>query len=126
MWLNTFSAADEPMPHCILDCSRTIEKHANCEAIINAVHSAAAGTGLFAEGDVKVRMNLFEHYTAGGTPADFVHTIVYLLAGRTLEQRQNLSSVIVKELKQLLPDVPIISLDIREIDRATYNNRETV
>jgi 5-carboxymethyl-2-hydroxymuconate isomerase len=96
------------------------------EDIIRAVHDAADGTGLFGKGDVKVRVNLFEHYSVGGRKSDFVHTIAYILSGRTEEQRKNLSVQIVKALKGLLPEVPIISIDIREINRATYNNRNTV
>ena len=109
-----------------MDCSRSIERHARLEDIIKAVHDAADGTGLFGKGDVKVRVNLFDHYTVGGTGDDFVHTIAYLLSGRTEEQRRHLSRQIITALKALLPGVPIISIDIREINRATYNNRDTV
>ena len=114
------------MPHCILDCSRTIEKHAPLKDIIKAVHAAADGTGLFGRGDVKVRVNLYEHYTVGGTEDDFVHTVAYIMSGRTEEQRRNLSRQILTALKALLPNVRVISIDVREINRATYNNRDTV
>ena len=114
------------MPHCILDCSRTIERHAKLGDIIKAVPDAADGIGLFGKGDVKVRINLCEHYTVGGSSDDFVHTIAYIMSGRTEEQRKNLSRQIILALKPLLPDVRVISTDIREINRATYNNRNTV
>jgi 5-carboxymethyl-2-hydroxymuconate isomerase len=114
------------MPHCILDCSKTIGKHAKLDKIIKAVHDAAYGTGLFGKGDVKVRINLFDHYTVGLTQHDFVHAIAFIMAVRTEEQRKHLSTRIVKALKALLPDVPVFSLDVREINRATYNNTDTV
>ena len=114
------------MPHCILDCSQTIETHAPLETVIKTVHDAAVDSGLFGEGDVKVRANLFEHYTVGGSEKDFIHIIAYILSGRTLEQRAALSRRIIVALKDLLPEVPILSMDVREIDRAAYNNRNTV
>jgi len=114
------------MPHCIIDCSRSIERHATVGAIIKTVYDAAVGTGLFGEGDVKVRLNLFDHYTVGGTKDDFCHTIAYIMSGRTEAQRQNLSKQIIVALKALLPELRIISIDIREIRKATYNNRNTV
>ena len=119
-------AAGNFMPHCIIDCSRTIEKHASLDDIIKAVHDAADKTGLFGQGDIKVRVNRFEHYTVGGTSDDFLHMIAYIMGGRTMEQRQNLSRQIIMALKGLLPDVRVISIDVREIERATYNNRNTV
>jgi 5-carboxymethyl-2-hydroxymuconate isomerase len=114
------------MPHFILDCSRTIERHAKLDDILKVVHDTADGTGLFKPGEVKVRINLYDHYTIGGTQDDFVHTIAYIWTGRSEEQRRDLSRQIVKALKDLLPDVHIISIDIREIDRAMYNNLDTV
>lgn len=114
------------MPHCILDCSRTIERHASLDDLVRTVHDAASGTGLFGKGDIKVRVNLFDHYTVGGTRDDFVHTIAYIMGGRTEEQRKNLSARIVQALKALLPNVRILSVDVREINRATYHNRDTV
>jgi 5-carboxymethyl-2-hydroxymuconate isomerase len=114
------------MPHCILDCSSSIGRHASVQQIIKTVHDAADATGLFGAGDVKVRVNLFEHYTVGGTQDDFVHTIAYIMSGRTQEQRRDLSRRIVAALKSLLPEVRVISIDVREIDSLTYNNRYTV
>jgi 5-carboxymethyl-2-hydroxymuconate isomerase len=118
--------ARENMPHLILDCSRTIDKHASLDTLIQVVHDTAESTGLFNEGEVKVRLNLFDHYTVGGTRDDFVHIIAYIWTGRSEEQRSDLSRRIVRALKSLLPNVKIISVDIREINRATYNNLDTV
>jgi 5-carboxymethyl-2-hydroxymuconate isomerase len=114
------------MPHCVLDCSRTIERHADVTELIKVVHDAAATTGLFGPNDVKVRVNLFDHYTVGGTQNDFIHVTASILSGRSVEQRKDLSARIVRALKELLPAVPIISIDVREIERATYHNRFTV
>ena len=113
------------MPHFILDCSRSIEQYANLADILKTVHDAADGSGLFQKGEVKVRINLFEHYTTGGTQDDFIHVIGYIWTGRSLEQRSDLSKRIARALKALLPELLYISVDIREIERETYNNRDS-
>ena len=102
------------MPHCILDCSRTIERHAQLKDIIKAVYDAADGTGLFGRGDVKVRVNLYEHYTVGDTKEEFVHTVAYIMSGRTEAQRGHLSRQIITALKTLLPNVRVISIDVEK------------
>ncbi len=113
------------MPHCVLDCSRAIEKHAKLADIIKGVHDAAEGSGLFHKGTVKVRVHVYDHYTISGTADDFVHTIAYIMAGRTEEQRANLSRQILLALKALLPTVRVLTVDIREMNRATYSDRST-
>jgi len=114
------------MPHFVLDCSRTIDRYAKVDDLIKVVHDTAEGTGLFNKGEVKVRINLYDHYTVGGRQDDFVHIIAYIWTGRSEEQRSDLSRQIVKALKGILPAVRVISMDIREINRATYNNLDTV
>ena len=113
------------MPHCVLDCSRTIEKHARIADIIQRVHDAAEGTGLFHKGTIKVRVHVYDHYAVGGATDDFVHTIAYIIGGRTEEQRADLSRQILLALKALLPTVRSLTVDIREINRATYSDRST-
>jgi 5-carboxymethyl-2-hydroxymuconate isomerase len=89
--------------------------------LIKGVHDAAMGTGLFHKGTVKVRIHVCDHYTVGGTADDFVHTIAYIMVGRTEEQRANLSRQILLALQAQLPTVGILTVDIREINRATYS-----
>lgn len=113
------------MPHCVLDCSRTIEKHARLADVVKGVYDAAEGTGLFHKGTVKVRVHVCDHFNVGGTADDFVHTIAYIMAGRTEEQRANLSRQILLALKALLPTVRTLTVDVREINRATYSDRTT-
>jgi 5-carboxymethyl-2-hydroxymuconate isomerase len=114
------------MPHFILDCSHTIDRHADPDEILKSVLDAADASGLFQKGKVKVCLNLFEYYTVGGARDDFVHVIGYIWTGRSEEQRSDLSKRIVRALKTLLPAVPFLSVDIRQMERATYTNRDSV
>ncbi|MNG35778.1 hypothetical protein D3C84_1225940 [compost metagenome] len=72
-----------------------------------------------------MRLNLFEHYSVGGTREDFIHMIFYVLAGRTREQKKQLSTRIVRALVERLPSVGAISLDVRDIEREVFSNRRS-
>lgn len=114
------------MPHFIIDCSREVLTQHSPETIIQTVYDTADASGLFAKGDVKVRINPFDHYTVGGTRKDFIHILGHIMQGRTTEQKQALSASIIRALKPLFPEIPILSIDIRDIDKGSYNNKNTV
>jgi 5-carboxymethyl-2-hydroxymuconate isomerase len=42
------------------------------------------------------------------------------MQGRTQEQKKNLSERVVRALNALLPDVEIISVNVRDFEKATY------
>ena len=48
------------------------------------------------------------------------------MEGRTTSQKKNLSEKIITELKSMFPDVPIISINIRDFEKATYCNKSMV
>jgi 5-carboxymethyl-2-hydroxymuconate isomerase len=114
------------MPHLILDLSPGVLKLRSPEELIREVHDTAEASGLFAKGDIKVRIRSYEHYTAGGTQNDFLHVFGHIMQGRTVEQRKALSVSIIKRLKELLPDVPVISMNVIEFEKATYTNRTMI
>ena len=50
----------------------------------------------------------------------------YIMEGRTVDQRKALSTSIVTRLKKLLPEVPVISMNLIEFEKATYTNRTMI
>ena len=114
------------MPHFVLDCSENIIKIKSPKEIIQKVYDTADSTGLFAKGEIKVRINPFEFYTVGNTRNDFIHIFGNIMEGRTVAQKKNLSDRIIAELKSMFPDVPVISINIRDFEKATYCNRSMV
>lgn len=112
------------MPHFILDLSPGVLARRAPEELLRVVHDAADTSGLFAKGGIKVRTRAYDHYTVGDTQHDFLHVFGHIMEGRTLEQRKALSASIVKRLKELLPDVPVISMNVAEFEKASYANRE--
>lgn len=114
------------MPHFVIDCSENIIKIKSPQEIIQKVYDTAESTGLFDKGDIKVRINPFQYYNIGNTTDDFMHIFGNIMEGRTIAQKKNLSEKIVSELKSMFPDVPIISINIRDFEAATYCNKSMV
>lgn len=114
------------MPHFIIDCSEHIITMASPEDIMQNVYDVAEATQLFDKGDIKVRINPFKHYNIGNTNDDFIHIFANIMEGRTIKQKSNLSLHIVSELKQMLPEVAIISMNIRDFEKSSYCNKSMV
>ena len=114
------------MPHFVIDCSENIIKLKSQEEIIQTVYNAADSTNLFDNGDIKVRINPYKYYTIGNTQDDFIHIFANIMEGRTVSQKSNLSKEIIRELKAMFPNVPIISINIRNFEKATYCNKTMV
>ena len=114
------------MPHFVIDCSENIIKLKSPEEIIQTVYDAAESTNLFDHGDIKVRINPYKYYTIGNTKDDFIHVFANIMEGRNNNQKKDLSKKIVIELKLLFPDVPIISINIRDFEKDTYCNKSIV
>jgi len=114
------------MPHFVIDCSENIIKLKSPKEIIQKVYDTAESTNLFDKRDIKVRINPFEYYTVGNTNDDFIHIFANIMEGRSTLQKKNLSEKIVTELKLMFPEVPIISINIRDFEKATYCNKPMV
>lgn len=111
------------MPHCIIDCPVSLARQVGEHILLATVHDALDAFGVFKPGDIKVRLNTFAHYRCGDTQDDFVHVALYLFAGRSAEQQRSLASATVAALVALLPTVEALSMDVREMPKATFVNR---
>ena len=114
------------MPHFVIDCSEHVIKIKSPQEIIQKVYDTAESTSLFDKGDIKVRINPFEYYTIGNTQDDFIHIFANIMEGRTIAQKKDLSERIVTALKSMFPEVPIISINVRDFEKATYCNKSMV
>ncbi len=111
------------MPHFIIDCTENILELEMPKVIIEEVFETTFSTGLFKRNDIKVRLNPFKHSLVMGGDSDFVHVFGNIMQGRTDEQKADLSKKIVSKLNELFPDVPIVSMNIRDFERASYINK---
>jgi 5-carboxymethyl-2-hydroxymuconate isomerase len=90
------------------------------------VYDAAESTDLFGKGDIKIRINPFTYYNIGDTKNDFIHVFANIMEGRTNAEKKNLSEKVVTQPKLMFPDVSIISINIRDFEKATYCNKSMV
>jgi 5-carboxymethyl-2-hydroxymuconate isomerase len=117
------------MPHFIIDCSESILSLADPNELMRSVYAAAEVTGLFARsgvGGIKVRLHPYRHFINVEAQEHFVHVFANIMEGRTTEQKKALSENVVRTLKELLPSVEIISMNIRDFEKATYCNRAMI
>lgn len=111
------------MPHFIIDCSEDIITSIPPEEIMQAVYEVAESTRLFAENDIKVRINAYRHFKLGSDKKNFIHIFGYIMEGRTKEQRADLSIKIISRLNEMFPNISILSMNISEFEKATYCNK---
>ncbi|MBL0737487.1 5-carboxymethyl-2-hydroxymuconate Delta-isomerase [Flavobacterium sp. GN10] len=114
------------MPHFIIDCSENVLRRLAADEIMQEVFDAAFSTNLFAASETKVRINPFTYYNNGNTLDDFIHVFSYIMEGRNDEQKGNLSKVIVSKLNTLLPEIPVISINVMEFEKSNYFNKTMV
>ena len=114
------------MPHFVIDCSENVLKIKDPNLIMQVVHDTAEASGLFDKGDIKVRLNPFQYYNLGNSKDDFIHIFANIMEGRNTLQKAELSKKIVSSLKSIFPNVPIISMNIRDFEKSTYCNKSMV
>ncbi|MCO1336167.1 5-carboxymethyl-2-hydroxymuconate Delta-isomerase [Microbulbifer sp. OS29] len=114
------------MPHCVIQCPSTLLESIEIPNLLSAIHRAADQSSLFEPDDIKVRLLPVQHYLVGPTAAPFVHVECSLLSGRTTQQRQTLAQLLAKALCAAVPDVKMLSVEVREIVRAAYCNRASL
>lgn len=93
---------------------------------MQAVYDAAEATGLFAAGDIKVRLRPYQYFKLGAGKKDFIHIFGNIMEGRSAEQKANLSKKIVERLDEMFPGISILSINIREFEKATYSNKALI
>jgi len=114
------------MPHFIIDCSENILQQKSPDEIMQAVYDTAEVTGLFAQNDIKVRLRPYQYFKLGENKKDFIHIFGNIMEGRSVEQKADRSRKIIERLNELLPDISILSINIREFKKATYCNKALI
>jgi 5-carboxymethyl-2-hydroxymuconate isomerase len=114
------------MPHFIIECSENILTKKTPDEIMQAVYEVAEGTGLFVKGDIKVRINPYKYYKLGETKKEFIHIFGSIMEGRSREQKADLSKKMIERLNQLFPEIAILSMNVSEFEKDTYNNKSLI
>lgn len=87
--------------------------------------SIGASSGIMAKRDIKVRSVASDTILFGDGRQSFVHVTAMMLQGRTGAQKRTLSETLRDRLRQHLPDVESISIDIRDMDPECYRKSFT-
>ena len=111
------------MPHFVVDCTEKILELKDPKELIGEIFETAFSTGLFKRDAIKVRLNPFKYSLVLGGDSDFIHVFGNIMEGRTGEQKIFLSKEIVSKLNQLFPEVPVISINIRDFEKSSYINK---
>ncbi len=111
------------MPHLVIEYS--IEGHEPFEMteLMRALHAAAASSGVMQAADIKIRAISFDDYLVAGIRDGFCHVSVFLLEGRTPEQKLKLSESLRASLSKMMPRTKSLSVDIRDMDSFAYKKR---
>lgn len=107
------------MPHCIIEHSPSFYG----ESLNQGVYLGALQSKLFAEdgSDIKVRSMAYDHYQTGENAQDFVHVTVKILSGRTAEDKQRLSQLVMKQLQALSITNASLTVEVVDMDRGCYS-----
>ncbi len=110
------------MPHAIIEYSEPLRPLIRSTEAVRLVHEAMIKSGVFNTADIKTRAHATDDFLVGemGRTGSFIHVRIYLLEGRTSEQKQGLTEAIRTTLATALPQVNQLSVDIRDMVKETY------
>ncbi|PPQ45720.1 5-carboxymethyl-2-hydroxymuconate Delta-isomerase [Rhodopseudomonas palustris] len=111
------------MPHLVMDYSADHLSRDRIGRMIEQLAVTAAATGVMQAADIKARARGFDDYLVAGQRDSFVHLAVFMLAGRTPEQKVSLSVALRQTLVEHCPDITSLSVDIRDMDPEAYKKR---
>ena len=111
------------MPHIVIEYSRDVEDQIKISDLMDATYKVGAASGVMKPEDIKVRALAYEHYQMAGPKDNFVHTTIYLLEGRSDEQKEGLSIALRSSQADLMPDVISISIEIQDVNDISYKKR---
>lgn len=108
------------MPHLIIEYSQDMDVDNKVPAMLDAVHNAAVATGLFDEGNIKVRAIPLMHYRFGKGRDPFIHAQLRIQMGRNQAQKKNLSNEVLKVLREQGWPTAMITVEVVEMDTTSY------
>tara|TARA_B100000780_G_scaffold246796_1_gene191489 strand:- start:1989 stop:2327 length:339 start_codon:yes stop_codon:yes gene_type:complete len=86
------------MPHCVIEISNQLSSSVTPDKLLRCVFEAHVRSGLFDTDHIKVRCTGYDHHLAGTGSDRFIHATSHILAGRSAQQKQELSNLIVQGL----------------------------
>lgn len=113
------------MPHCVIEYSNTLESQAKADAMLDAVYHGVHKSGLFKTSHIRLRALAYQHYLLGGDYNDFIHVTVRMHQGRSTDQKKQLSEAVLSALRTLGLQSVSITVELVEMDTASYARSKT-
>ena len=108
------------MPHCIIVYSINLNEEAFRTTLMREVYCATHSSGLFSSDDIKFRAIPYAYYAAQNEQQSFIHVVLKILSGRTLEQRSLLSCSVLEMLDKLTLTQVSLTVEVIEIEGDSY------
>lgn len=109
------------MPHLIIEYSADCIDEQQVAAMVNGVFDTAKASGLFETANIKSRAIPITTYRLGVEGRGFVCVRCRIHAGRSTEQKKQLSEAVVAALRELEPGVAAITAEVIDMDPASYS-----
>ncbi|MBH0050229.1 5-carboxymethyl-2-hydroxymuconate Delta-isomerase [Pseudoalteromonas sp. SWYJZ19] len=106
------------MPHIIIEHSEDLPVLP--QVLVEKIHNTAFESDLFELETIKTRAIAYQQYQLGAGKSGFIHIAVHILAGRSIEQKQMLSELLLSCLKTYCRDSDSLSVNIYDIEHEIY------
>ena len=111
------------MPHFVIEYSRDLEKSYDIPKVMQIAYDTGVASGEVQAADIKVRAQPYDYFRILNPSDSFLHVTVFLLDGRTDEQKEHISLLLLQNLVEYLQAVTSVSVDIRDMNRVAYKKR---
>jgi len=108
------------MPHLIIEYSADCLDEQQAAAMVEVVFDTANASGLFETPNIKSRAIPITAYRLGVEGKGFVCVRCRIHAGRSREQKKQLSDAVVAALRELELGVAAITAEVIDMDPASY------
>lgn len=108
------------MPHLIIEFAEELADAEQVGQMLDAVHDAAYGTGLFEHSHIRTRAIPVRHYRTGGQPRPFMHAQLRIHSGRNAAQKRTLSESVLRALRDQSWPAQSITVEVVDMDLASY------
>lgn len=110
------------MPNLVMEYSNSVDERVNVQGLLEDLHQVALQSGLFDVGSVKSRAIRVHNWLIGdeSDSVDFIHISFELLAGRTDEQKRELSRQLMAVLQQQASHVRSLTVNMRDMDTECF------
>jgi 5-carboxymethyl-2-hydroxymuconate isomerase len=110
------------MPHVMIECSENMLDALRQKDVAKQTYDVMQQSGLFKAPEIKVRIHAAADSYIGpeGRKGSFVHAQIFVTEGRPLEIVKNLAASLFAALRQALPEVGTVTVDVTQRNKEIY------